>query len=111
MSKEYKVWVHGHDGWKFSQDCQCFIYRSPGVPFDAPPTAYCLGDRYIHCAPGIDTYGVIWQGSTSENWHGRTFGTDLTAALRWIQEAEARKLGCKLWSKPEYELAIKSHYE
>lgn len=96
MSKRvYKVWYHGHDGWRWSEDCKCY-YFSKGTD---PPTAYCLGNRYIHATAGLDSYGIIWVGSTDNNWHGRGFGYDLGKAIRWVRGAAGKKLGCKLWSK------------
>lgn len=46
MNNLYPIWVHGHDGWKWSEDCQCYLYRNKDNVF-SPPDDYCLGDRMI----------------------------------------------------------------
>lgn len=97
MKKTYNVWFNGHDGWKWSEDCKCYYYRPQNGT--TPPDSYCLGNRYIYCQPGIDSYGIIWRGSISDGWGCMNFGYDLGKAIRWVHRAAAKKLGCKLWSK------------
>lgn len=104
MNKIYKIWVHGHDGWRYSDDCKCYYYTPKGTD---PPNSYCLGDRYIHCDAGLDSHGIIWRGSSSENWHGYNFHYDLGKAIRWVRGAAAKKLGCNLWSKHNEPFNIK----
>src|SRR4051812_28218666 len=67
--------------WKWSDDSRCFLLGD----FQQPPSMYCLGDRMIHADYGRDSFGVLWAGSTSDNWHGTHFGYDLKEALEWIQ--------------------------
>lgn len=97
MTSKYipNIWVHGHDDWKFSEDCKVFIHQN-GLN---PPNSYCLGDRYIHCDSGVDSYGVIWRGSISDGWHVTSFDFDLGTAIRWVQDADYKSLGFLLWSK------------
>lgn len=95
MKNKPQQWVHGYDGWKWSKDCECYYHSN----FHEPPNSYCLGDRYIYCHFGFDSYEIIWMGSSSDNWNGRSFGFDLAEAIRWVQSTEYPELGCKLWSK------------
>lgn len=108
MNNLYTIWVHGHDGWKWSEDCQCYLYRNKDNVF-SPPDDYCLGDRMIWNMAGHDSYGIIWRGSSSDHWGGMHFGFDLGAAIRWVQASPAKKLGCKLWSKSNEE-GPRPHY-
>lgn len=94
--KIYQSWYHGHDGWRFSQDCGLWYYQGH---YPDPPTEYCLGNRYIHSDYGLDSGGIVWKGSTDNNWHGISFGYDLGKAIRWVRRAAAKNLGCSLWSK------------
>jgi hypothetical protein len=95
--KTFNIWYHGHDGWLWSEDCKCYYYKPDWRP--DPPSAYCLGNRYIHHEAGLDSYGIVWRGCTDDNWHGKNFGYDLGKAIRWVRAAAGKKLGCKLWSK------------
>lgn len=92
--REMKPWVHGTPGWKFSKDSGCYYKASH---LHTPPSEFCFGERYIHCDFGHDSYGIIWVGSTSDNWHGFGFRADLTAALKWVSEAEFPQYGSTLW--------------
>lgn len=93
-------WCHGSDGWEFSKDSGCYYKSNEGFVGN-PPNEYCLGDRYIHCDYGIDSYGILWRGSTSENWHGYNFGYDLKKAIDWVKKTKHAELGAELWSGPE----------
>jgi len=91
------VWCHRKDGWKWSKDAECYIYAD----FDQPPTSYCRGERMIHCTYGLDSYGVLWMGSTNNGWHDFQFGSDLTKALQWVTGCQHPELGCQVWGKGE----------
>ncbi len=105
--KKYERWCHGHDGWRYSEDCECYYYKSPGGG-GCPPDSYCLGERYIYCQPGLDSYGILWRGSVSGGWGCASFDFDLGEAIRWVQAAEAKEYGCKLWSKGQLENTLSS---
>lgn len=100
MKKTYERWYHGHGGWKYSEDCKCYYYTLKGTD---PPNSYCLGNRYIYCQAGLDSYGIIWRGSISGGWGCCNFGYDLGKAIRWVRQANAKKLGCKLWGEKNFD--------
>ena len=87
-------WAHRHDDWKWSEDAKCYIR---GWSVLSPPTDICLGERYAHAAYGLDSYGVRWQGSTADHWHGWAFD-HMGEALAWVSSAERSDLGFILWS-------------
>ena len=68
--------------WKWTKDAQCYYIADNGQP----PHCYCLGDRYVYADYGKDSYGILYRGSTIDNWGGYNFGTDLKKALEWVSE-------------------------
>ena len=62
------------------------------------PDAYCLGDRMVYTIFGQDSYGVLWEGITKQGVV-EEFGYDLRRALEWLQEADCKNHGCRLWSR------------
>lgn len=95
---EPKKWSYGYskDSWRWNKDCQCYLHY---VGVMTLPDSYCLGDRMIYPAHGFDSYGVLWNGSTSDSWNNCTFGYDLKSAIEWLHQTEYSKMGCDLWSK------------
>lgn len=87
------IWPHGNTNWKLSEDFGAYIKDDNGEY----PTEACLGDRFIHLGFGLDSYG-LWYGSTSDDWHGYSFGVDTKAAFKWLQKAKHKDLGWFLWS-------------
>lgn len=103
-----KRWPHGHllydatayptlgPTWKWSDDAGCYTeYKGA----HEVPGGYCLGDRMVYAHYGRDSYGVLWRGSSSDNWGGYDFGIDLKAAIEWVRETEWSALGAWLWSR------------
>jgi hypothetical protein len=80
--------------WVWSDDAGCFTQGD----WHQPPRAYCLGDRYIHADYGLDSYGILWRGSTADHWHGWAFGFDLGRAIRWVRRAKHDMAGYGLWA-------------
>lgn len=93
-----KRWVHGYpkEAWRWSEDCGCYLHF---IGVMVPPDSYCLGDRMIYTVSGKDSYGVIWSGSSSTQWHCADFGYDLKKGIDWVREADHKDRGCELWSK------------
>jgi hypothetical protein len=80
--------------WKWSQDSKCYYMAE----FHTPPNCYCLGERYVYAHYGLDSYGILYRGSTIDNWGGYKFGYDLKTALEWVQHAEQPELGNTKWT-------------
>ena len=66
--------------------------------FHTPPNCYCLGERYVYAHYGLDSYGILYRGSTIDNWGGYKFGYDLKTAIEWVQNAEQPELGNTKWT-------------
>jgi hypothetical protein len=79
--------------WKWSDDCKCYYIAE----FNNPPKVYCLGDRYVYAHFGIDSYGIMYRGSTLNNWGGFDFGYNLKLAIEWVQSAEQPELNFSRW--------------
>lgn len=83
------------DGWKWSKDCECWYIAD----FNQPPRYYCLGERFVYAHYGLDSYGILYRGSTIENWGGYHFGYDLKEAIDWVKGATRPELGHKPWKQ------------
>ena len=81
--------------WKWSEDCKCFYISE----LNNPPIIYCLGERYVYAHFGRDSFGILYRGSTIDNWNGWHFGYDLKKAIEWVQAAEQPELGHSQWSR------------
>lgn len=87
---------HGYPlkSWKWSDDCDCYLHFMGAMRV---PDAYCLGDRMIYTVFGQDSYGVFWEGIDKKGIV-EEFSYDVRLALEWLQEAEYKEYGCRLWS-------------
>lgn len=84
------VWHHGHTRWKICSETGVYFSNKYNT------IEYCLGDRYVYLSTD---FGMnLIRGSTSDNWHGRTFGVDLKEALNWVKETKYADLGYLLWT-------------
>lgn len=108
LHQNIKRWYHGIDGWKYSKDAKAFVIPK----FHQAPDHICLGDRYIHAQYGRDSYGIIWSGCTSTNWHGWEF-SNMGQALEWVRQAQFKQFDYSMWSteKEFNKYLIKLGYE
>lgn len=81
--------------WKWSDDSKC--YYIAGLA-GAPPKCYCLGERYVYAHYGLDSYGILYRGSTIDDWGGYHFGYDLKKAIEWVQGAAHPELKDTMWT-------------
>lgn len=92
-----KGWSHGPiwSKWRWSIEFGVYYFQT----FQEPPSMICLGDRMMHADWGIDTYGFLWKGSTTYDWHGGpSISCNLKDCIDWVKQAKWKELGCKLWS-------------
>lgn len=80
--------------WKWSNDSKCYFMAA----FHTPPHCYCLGERYVYAHYGLDSFGIVYRGSTLDNWGGYDFGYDLKQALEWVQQATQPELKDTKWT-------------
>ncbi len=84
------VWCHGHTNWKYDETNNVYYNHKHNT------IEFCLGDRYIYFTT---EYGITnIRGSSSNNWHGYSFDTDLKKALNWVKETTYSDLGFLLWT-------------
>ena len=81
--------------WKWSDDVSCYYIAD----FTTPPRKYCLGERMVYADYGKDSYGILYRGSTTDNWGGMHFGYDLKSAIEWLHKAKLPQLKHVLWPK------------
>jgi hypothetical protein len=94
---QYPRWRNGTELPRYSRDIELFYVARDT---HSVPHSYFLGDRMIHAAYGVDSYGIVWMGSTSGHWHGWNFGHDLTLAQQWVKGTQVPELGPLLWISP-----------
>ncbi len=86
--------------WRWSDDSDCYLHFLGALRIS---DAYCLGNRIIYATFGRDSYGVFWNGTERSignpiESNTMTFDYDFRGALEWLQEAEYKEYGSKLWS-------------
>lgn len=81
--------------WKWSNDSKCYYLAD----LYQPPRCYCLGERYVYAHYGLDSYGILYRGSTPDNWGGYDFGYDLKQAIEWVQGATQPEQTHSLWTR------------
>lgn len=86
-------WGHGKEGWKWSEDAKCYIWAR-GIE---PVSYICLGERLAHASYGRDSYGILWDGSTTNNWHCCPSMRHLGEAMEWVRGAVRPDLKAVLW--------------
>ena len=84
------VWFHGHTKWKLCTTTGLYYFSKYNG------TEYCLGDRYFYFTTDYNISNI--RGSTSDNWHGYSFGVDLKKAVDWAKETTYSDLGYLLWT-------------
>lgn len=94
-SHPYLVWGHAQNGWKWSKDANCYVRKGCfGIVSEI-----CLGERYAHMSYGLDSYGILWDGSTTYDWHGYVSMRHLGEALEFVKQAKRPDLKFALWGK------------
>ena len=56
----------------------------------------------------IESYGILYRGSTIDNWGERSFGYDLKTAIEWVQQATLPELGHSEWDIYDRAIAQKA---
>lgn len=71
------------NNWKWSKDYECYVKNES---ISHPPSAFCLGNKYLFYKSGTDTHNSRLHGSTIDHWNTTYFGVDLKSALWWLKE-------------------------